>query len=223
MKTKYLCLLLLLCNLSVLAQSKRFSIDLSIGTGINREFNQIYNTIYWGSAYNLQFSYATSTSGKHRIAMHVYAGANTTYSTYERTQQAFKNPSIFPVPFSIPPQEFEQYKDGSITYQGVGLMYKFRFLQRQKISLSAGLGLNYLKQFYSSLLVSAYYIDNSQQVVYNMEMRRNSSASIVLPMQLESKYALNERWAVGILVGTFLNVYHEVGNIQIAPTIAYAF
>ena len=179
---KILILFLFACtvNSEVSAQGKK-DLKISLGTGF-------FNSTYYTNAktrpfYNFGLEYQSNS--RHSIAADYISG------------QFWYYDSVRPVPFvSLSTPGYENYNNVVAISTFFSVIYKYKFLERNKLSMKGGTGIGILTQS------EAYAIQastNSQRVV-----QFGGKPDLCFPLRLDLDYQVSKFFQIGIIAGTYV-------------------
>ncbi len=192
--------------------TKRFAVSFSVGGAQRPIYFRHYDKVHIGSFYTLSADYAFAQ--RHSISLSINAGKNNYFTSY-----AEKYATTF-LPIAIPASVLDEYNSSIISYTGLSLLYKYRVLNTNKISIFTGIGFHTIREVVHPLGITAYYGATPSYVI---RTDRSIDNAIMLALRLEMQYKLNDKWAVGILGGAFINPSNEIDNYHFAPSIIYKF
>jgi hypothetical protein len=181
MHTKYFFSILLIVSFSQTYGQDKKDLRISLSTGlfnsyhyINAKPRQFYN-----------FGFGCALTNRHIISTEFISGQHLYYDTIYVTT---------PIPLSTP--GYENHTNTQARTTVFSVLYKFRFLDKRKLSINVGTGLGIKSEIYT-------YPVNTPNGGFTFETS-GGKGDLCFPVRLDLDYQILNNFQLGIVAGTYI-------------------
>ena len=172
--------------------------DLTISIGAGRFNSPYYTNDHARSFFNFDFDY--SIDERQKISTNFLSGKHWYFdSVYSNNFVSTGTPG------------YEDNANAQAEYKTFTLLYKYKLLNRKKVSLSLGAGVGFMVQ----ILRFPYTEGNIT------DFREAAGTYLVLPVKLEIDYKLSKSFQLGLLGGFFVGPDTPVLGYHVGPRVSY--